>query len=263
MVGWLAPLLDVGSLFDHERQQAASRVLTYQAWRTRRARTAPRRRSSPCAPRHRATSRSPTTRRTSDLGVGQHPGLHVRPRRLSGLRGFRSTSRLPKAKSWFSRRPRSNTTSRWPHPRLRWTSRKNATWIKEPDELPATRDTSQMTPEEAARAFFEACSRSDWDEARVFAGTHGTIRNCRTTFGGLKLISIGKSFRSGLYPGRFVPYKIQLKSGEIKAAQPRRTQRQPEAPVVGGRRHLTRSAWRARHSACWGRALDTAPTWPA
>jgi hypothetical protein len=34
--------------------------------------------------------------------------------------------------------------------------------------------------------------------------------------GGLTIISIGESFKSGDYPGEFVPYAIRFKSGETK-----------------------------------------------
>jgi hypothetical protein len=92
----------------------------------------------------------------------------------------------------------------------------NATWIKDPYELAGTPDTSKMTPDAAARAFFEACAKSDWVGARVFAGSFVDNPQIQDWLGGLKLISIGKPFKSGQYPGWFVPYEIKLKSGEIK-----------------------------------------------
>lgn len=92
----------------------------------------------------------------------------------------------------------------------------DAAWMEGPHAPPTVRDTSEMTPEGVARAFFEACSRSDWEEAAVFGCYYVNSPKLREWLGGLKLISIGKAFRSGAYPGRFVPYKIELASGEVK-----------------------------------------------
>ena len=35
----------------------------------------------------------------------------------------------------------------------------------------------------------------------------------KSDLGGLKVVSIGESFTSAAYPGRFVPYEIEFKSG--------------------------------------------------
>jgi hypothetical protein len=88
--------------------------------------------------------------------------------------------------------------------------------------LPDNAKYADMTPEETARAFFTACSRKDWDEAGKFM----PYLNQRTEdyLGGLTIVSVGKSFGpdeypGGLaakgYPGRFVPYEIQLAPQEI------------------------------------------------
>lgn len=42
------------------------------------------------------------------------------------------------------------------------------------------------------------------------------MEKLKNIYGGLELISLGEPFKSGLFPGEFVPYKIRLKSGEIK-----------------------------------------------
>jgi hypothetical protein len=42
------------------------------------------------------------------------------------------------------------------------------------------------------------------------------LNDFKTSYGGLKIIKLEKSFKSGMYAGMFVPYKIMLKSGEIK-----------------------------------------------
>ena len=39
---------------------------------------------------------------------------------------------------------------------------------KEPERLPDNEKYEKMTPEQAARAFFEACEKKDWDEVQKF-----------------------------------------------------------------------------------------------
>lgn len=74
---------------------------------------------------------------------------------------------------------------------------------------------SGMTALQAARAFFEACGREDWNEAEKFYP--GPIEDrIKDYLGGLRVISLGESFTSQAYPGAFVPYKISLKNGETK-----------------------------------------------
>ena len=41
------------------------------------------------------------------------------------------------------------------------------------------------------------------------------IDEFKKEYGGLQIISIGKSFKSGRYAGVYVPYEVKLKSGEI------------------------------------------------
>jgi hypothetical protein len=35
-------------------------------------------------------------------------------------------------------------------------------------------------------------------------------------YGGLQIMSIGSSFKSGQYAGVYVPYEVKLKSGEVQ-----------------------------------------------
>ncbi|MCE5199047.1 MAG: hypothetical protein ABFD54_16880 [Armatimonadota bacterium] len=93
---------------------------------------------------------------------------------------------------------------------------KSATWLNESNETEVVRDTSSMQPDEFAQEFFDTLSRSDWQKARQFSESLLDNSDLRKMFGGLKIISIGKPFRSGLYPGWFVPYEIQLKSGQVR-----------------------------------------------
>ncbi len=92
----------------------------------------------------------------------------------------------------------------------------DATWYVPPYEMADVPDNSTMTPREAAEAIFTAMSDEDWDTLRGFAGSMFDSPDVRKFFGGLRIISIGRPFRSGMYPGWFVPYEIQFKSGGVK-----------------------------------------------
>ncbi|MBI4324656.1 MAG: hypothetical protein HY674_05275 [Chloroflexi bacterium] len=74
---------------------------------------------------------------------------------------------------------------------------------------------AHLTPEQAARAFFEACAREDWAEVGAFWALR-LDDPLKSELGGLKVVSIGESFTSAAYPGRFVPYEIEFKNGGRK-----------------------------------------------
>jgi outer membrane lipoprotein-sorting protein len=71
----------------------------------------------------------------------------------------------------------------------------------------------------AAELFFEGMANNNWklvDEAcDFFKSNTAQVKNNKEYYGGLKVISIGEPFKSGLYPGEFVPYAITLKTGEV------------------------------------------------
>ena len=75
----------------------------------------------------------------------------------------------------------------------------------------------KIASEDAAKIFFEGLENNDWDKVK---NVYSLPLNNETKayYGGLKIISIGKAFKSGLYPGEFVPYEIKLKSGETAKA---------------------------------------------
>ncbi len=75
-----------------------------------------------------------------------------------------------------------------------------------------------MTPKEAATAFFTACANEDWDEVLKFLGRTEVSQGFKDYLGGLETIEIGEPFQSSGYvsQGWFIPYKIRLKSGDIK-----------------------------------------------
>jgi len=84
-------------------------------------------------------------------------------------------------------------------------------WYGEPKELVDNEKYQQMTPKEMARAFFQACADEDWDEFSKFFVASEVDQRLKNILGGLEIISIGEPFKSGLYPGWFVPYEIRFK----------------------------------------------------
>jgi len=81
-------------------------------------------------------------------------------------------------------------------------------------------DLPVASGEEATRIIFESFGREEWNTVKKFIPElrfqGGRVASeIRQYYGGLRVISIGKSFRSGSYPGVFVPYRIKLKSGEV------------------------------------------------
>ena len=92
----------------------------------------------------------------------------------------------------------------------------NVVWEEELQKLPDNEKYAAMTAEQAARAFFEACAREDWDEAGKFMSP--VTPDLKQYLGGLEILSLGQAFTSRAYDptGRFVPYQIKLKNGGVK-----------------------------------------------
>jgi hypothetical protein len=89
----------------------------------------------------------------------------------------------------------------------------DVSWFEQPQKLADNEKYAAMTAEQAARAFFEACSREDWTEAgKFFSPMDARIKEY---LGGLQIISLGQEFTSQNYPGRFIPYEIQLRGMEF------------------------------------------------
>jgi len=80
-------------------------------------------------------------------------------------------------------------------------------------EPQADENIVNLTPEEVARYFFEACAKKDWKKAKNVCSY---VHSLQGSLAGLEIMEIGKAFQSGKYPGYFVPCTIKLKSGEIK-----------------------------------------------
>ncbi|MGO9111035.1 MAG: hypothetical protein ACLP9L_17570 [Thermoguttaceae bacterium] len=83
-----------------------------------------------------------------------------------------------------------------------------ASRYKEPERLPDNAKYEKMTPEQAARAFFEACEKKDWNEVeKFFWPCDDRMKSC---LGGLKIIRLGTPFQSKGYGGWFIPYEIKF-----------------------------------------------------
>jgi outer membrane lipoprotein-sorting protein len=92
----------------------------------------------------------------------------------------------------------------------------DVSWAQLPEQLhklPDNKKYASMTAEQAARAFLEACSREDWNEAGKFMSP--ITDRTKEYLGGLKIVSLGETFTSKDYPGRFVPYEIKLRAQEF------------------------------------------------
>jgi outer membrane lipoprotein-sorting protein len=89
-------------------------------------------------------------------------------------------------------------------------------WYGQPRELADNEKYQQMGPKETARAFFEACADENWDEFLKFWSASAVDQRIKDYLGGLEIVSIGEPFRSGRYPGWFVPYEIRFRNGHTK-----------------------------------------------
>jgi hypothetical protein len=89
-------------------------------------------------------------------------------------------------------------------------------WFEEPKPLADNEKYQQMTPKEVTQAFFQACADENWDEVLKFWPMSAVSQEIKNYLGGLEIISIGEPFKSGLYPGWFVPYEIKFRDGNIK-----------------------------------------------
>ncbi len=80
---------------------------------------------------------------------------------------------------------------------------------------------TNITSKHAAKKFFKALHNEEYDSiAQIWDAFQITdtekLEELKSIYGGVEIISIGESFKSGLYPGEFVPYKIKYKSGKIE-----------------------------------------------
>ena len=91
----------------------------------------------------------------------------------------------------------------------------NVVWHQEPQVLPENDRYASLSPEETARAFFQACHDQDWNEVQKFFPISEVPQRMKDFLGGLEIISVGEPFRSGQYPGWFVPYEVKIQAGHV------------------------------------------------
>ncbi len=85
----------------------------------------------------------------------------------------------------------------------------------EPPSTPSSQLVG-ISADKAAKIILGAMG--EWNEEvlgeSLWSLTTDMVENVKARYGGLKLLSVGKPFRSGLYPGRFVKCKVVLADGE-------------------------------------------------
>ncbi len=92
----------------------------------------------------------------------------------------------------------------------------DVTWYVDPNEMPPSSPSALLTPKDVAREFFEACAREDWDKVLEIYPVSSVSQGIKDFYGKLEIVSIGEPFKSGIYPGWFVPYEVKLSSGKTK-----------------------------------------------
>lgn len=77
---------------------------------------------------------------------------------------------------------------------------------------------STIASKRAAEMIFAALAKADLDtDKEVWSQFNFMTKNSMVkNYGGLQVIRIGESFKSGKYPGEFIPYEIKLKDGTVK-----------------------------------------------
>jgi len=91
----------------------------------------------------------------------------------------------------------------------------NMVWYGEPQILPDNEKYQKMSPKEVVQAFFNACTKEDWNEFLKFWSATAVDERLKSYLGGLEIVSIGEPFKSGSYGGWLVPYEIKLAPKEI------------------------------------------------
>ena len=87
-------------------------------------------------------------------------------------------------------------------------------WSQEPKRLSDNEKYERMTPTETARAFFDACSKRDWNEAGKFFSP--LTDHIKQYLGGLVVVKLGEPFQAWPYSGWYVPYEIRMANGDVR-----------------------------------------------
>ena len=82
----------------------------------------------------------------------------------------------------------------------------------------ANESISNIGSKRAAELIFESLSKKDFDTNKEVWTEYNFIskKMLENKYGGCEVIKIGEGFKSGIYPGEFVPYEIKLKDGSLK-----------------------------------------------
>jgi hypothetical protein len=91
----------------------------------------------------------------------------------------------------------------------------DVTWLPDAKAL-APAAVNLASAHDAAAFFFDALSREDWKAVQGVLPASDVSGIVKQQYGGLKVVRVGAAFRSGLYPGWFVPYEVRLRTGESK-----------------------------------------------
>lgn len=85
----------------------------------------------------------------------------------------------------------------------------------DPERMPAN-GPIPATAREAAVAFLEGLAQRDWERVLTVYPATAVPESLKIDGGGMQVISVGEAFRSGIYPGWFVPYEVVLADGTRK-----------------------------------------------
>jgi hypothetical protein len=88
----------------------------------------------------------------------------------------------------------------------------DVSWMGTAEDLPVS-GAIPATPREAALAFLEGAASRDWEKV---ASVQKVDDRLKQYIGGIQVLSVGEAFRSGTYPGWFVPYEIRFPGGTTK-----------------------------------------------
>jgi outer membrane lipoprotein-sorting protein len=91
-----------------------------------------------------------------------------------------------------------------------------ATQYLNPEQMSSPAATI-LGPKDAAEYFFNALAQEDWNTVLGVYPANTVPDLMKKTYGCLSILSIGVPFKSGLYPGYFVPYRIRLSDGSEKS----------------------------------------------
>ena len=88
----------------------------------------------------------------------------------------------------------------------------DVSWMGTAEELPVS-GAIPTNPRAAALAFLEGAASQDWQRV---ASVYKVGDELKRHFDGIQVLSVGEAFRSGIYPGWFVPYEIRWANGRSK-----------------------------------------------